>query len=66
MARAATSASQRALNRHDQIALLLIRHLGVEGALKTCDEHHWLAIRKAVEKQRQHALDEERARRRPH
>lgn len=60
--RDSASARQRpgpALTKNDQIALVLIQHLGVDGALRTCDEKHWTGVRKAVERQRGHALDGE-------
>ncbi|MGB8275784.1 MAG: hypothetical protein WCF16_11020 [Alphaproteobacteria bacterium] len=44
--------SGQKFTRDDQLALLLIRHLGTEGAIKACYSNQWFSVLKAVEEQR--------------
>lgn len=37
--------------RNHQLAILLIRHLGTDGAIKACYNNQWYAVLKAIEEQ---------------
>ena len=41
----------RKFTRNHQLAILLIRHLGTDGAIKACYNNQWYAVLKAIEEQ---------------
>ena len=42
----------RKFTRNHQLAILLIRHLGTEGAIKACYSNQWYAVLEAIEEQK--------------
>ena len=38
--------------RNHQLAILLIRHLGTDGAVKACYNNQWYAVLRAIEEQK--------------
>lgn len=38
--------------RNHQLAILLIRHLGTDGAIKACYNNQWYAVLRAIEEQK--------------
>lgn len=38
--------------RNHQLAILLIRHLGTDGAIKACYNNQWYAVLEAIEEQK--------------
>ncbi|HLF59240.1 MAG TPA: hypothetical protein VI732_06380 [Alphaproteobacteria bacterium] len=50
----------RKFTRNHQLAILLIRHLGADGAVKACYNNQWYAVLSAIEEQK-HERAEARA-----
>jgi len=42
----------RKFTRNHQLAILLIRHLGTDGAIKACYNNQWYAVLQAIEEQK--------------
>ena len=51
MASTQKAKSSRKFTRNHQLAILLIRHLGTDGAIKACYNNQWYAVLKAIEEQ---------------
>jgi hypothetical protein len=51
--------SSRKFTRNHQLAILLIRHLGTDGAIKACYNNQWYAVLKAIEDEKieQHTVN---------
>ena len=52
MATALKAKSSRKFTRNHQLAILLIRHLGTDGAVKACYNNQWYAVLQAIEEQK--------------
>ena len=52
MASPAKAKPSRKFTRNHQLAILLIRHLGTDGAIKACYNNQWYAVLRAIEEQK--------------
>lgn len=43
--------SNRTFTRNHQFAILLVRHLGVNGAIQACYSNQWYGVLRAIEEQ---------------
>lgn len=51
MARAIRTSAEPKFTRNHQLAILLIRHLGTEGAIKACYTNQWHGVLRAIKDQ---------------